>query len=225
MKFALSIIALIVAALIIPFLIPGLGQREKVDPNANLPWQIEVDGQGGSRVFGIRPGTQTLGEVRAILGGEAPEVAIIATPDEVGTLEAYYSELAFGFVLAKVILTVDTTPDMITAMRDRALKGKYMESSTRKILLHPDDLLAADAMPVRAISIIPKASLDEATVIQRFGAPGARVPIGDKRVHLLYPEKGLDVVVDADGKELLQYVAPRDFERLREPLQKEAAAQ
>ncbi len=225
MKFALSIIALIVAALVLPFLIPGLGQREGVNPNANLPWQIEVDGQGGSRVFGIKPGTQTLGEARAILGGEAPDLAIIATPDEVGTLEAYYSEVALGFVLAKVILTIDATPDMITAMRERAPKGQYMESSTRKIFLHQDDKLAADALPVRAISVIPKASLDEATVIQRFGQPGARLPVGDKRVHLLYPEKGLDVVVDADGKELLQYVAPRDFERLREPLQKEAAGQ
>lgn len=225
MKFALSIIALIVAALVLPFLIPGLGQREGVNPNANLPWQIEVDGQGGSRVFGIKPGTQTLGEARAILGGEAPDLAIIATPDEVGTLEAYYSEVALGFVLAKVILTIDATPDMITAMRERAPKGQYMESSTRKIFLHQDDKLAADALPVRAISVIPKASLDEATVIQRFGQPGARLPVGDKRVHLLYPEKGLDVVVDADGKELLQYVAPRDFERLREPLQKEAGGQ
>ncbi|WP_374328587.1 hypothetical protein [Azonexus sp.] len=225
MKLALSILALVIAALVVPFLIPGLGQRDGVDPNANLPWQIELDGQGGSRVFGIRPGTQTLGEARAVLGGEAPEVAIVAAPDEVGTLEAYYNEVALGFVLGKVVLTIDATPEMITAMRERAPKGEYMESTTRKIFLHPDDKLAADALPVRAISVIPKASLDEATLVQRFGAPGARVPFGDKRVHLLYPEKGLDVVVDAAGKELLQYVAPRDFERLREPLQKAAAGQ
>ena len=39
-------------------------------------------------------------------------------------------------------------------------------------------------------------------------------------MHLLYPDKGLDVVVDGNGKELLQYVAPRDFAELREPLNK-----
>jgi hypothetical protein len=44
--------------------------------------------------------------------------------------------------------------------------------------------------------------------------------VSEKRVHLLYPEKGLDVVVDSDGKELLQYVAPRNFAELREPLHK-----
>ena len=54
----------------------------------------------------------------------------------------------------------------------------------------------------------------------RFGEPGERLVVSEKRVHLLYPDKGLDVVVDGNGKELLQYVAPRDFAELREPLNK-----
>jgi hypothetical protein len=224
MKFALSIIALIVAALVIPFFIPGTGKQEGVDPNANLPWQIELDGQGGSRVFGVRPGVQTLGEVRAILGGE-PEVAIIARPDEPGALEAYYAQLPLGFVLAKVILTVDVDPAAIIAMRERAPKAEYMESTTRKITLHPDDLAAAERLPVRAVAVIPTVNLDEATIFQRFGQPAERLPVSNKRVHLLYPERGLDIVVDADGKELLQYVAPRDFALLREPLRKAAGGQ
>ena len=37
-------------------------------------------------------------------------------------------------------------------------------------------------------------------------------------VHWLYPVKGLDVVVREEGKEVLQYVAPREFERLARPL-------
>jgi hypothetical protein len=95
-----------------------------------------------------------------------------------------------------------------------------MESSTRKITLNPDDLAAIEKMAVKAISVIPSVNLDEATVIQRFGPPGERLVVSEKRVHLLYPEKGLDVVVDSDGKELLQYVAPRNFAELREPLNK-----
>ncbi|WP_028995951.1 hypothetical protein [Azonexus hydrophilus] len=224
MKFALSMVALVLAALIVPFLIPGTGKQEGFDPNANLPWQIEVDGQGGARVFGVSPGLQTLGEVRAILGGE-PEVAIIAAPNEIGSLEAYYTQLPLGFVLARVILVVDVAPEAIIAMRERALKAEHMESTTRKIRLHPDDLAAADAMRVKAISVIPTVNLDEATIVQRFGEPAERLPVSDKRVHLLYPDKGLDVVVDADGKELLQYVAPRDFALLREPLLKAAEVQ
>ncbi|MFH1660580.1 MAG: hypothetical protein ABIG35_14830 [Pseudomonadota bacterium] len=219
MKFALSMIALIAIALIVPFLVPGLGKQEGVDPNANLPWQIELDAQGGSSVFGLHPGGSTIGEVRQKFGSEM-DVAIVAEPNEMGTLEGYYSQVALGFVLAKVIVTVDAKNELILEMRDRALKAKHMESMTRKITLSPDDLAAIEKMPVKAISVIPSVNLDEATVIQRFGPPGERLAVSEKRVHLLYPEKGLDVVVDSDGKELLQYVAPRNFAELREPLNK-----
>lgn len=223
MKFALSVVLLILALIALPFLIPGAGKQQGGDPERGLPWQIELDAQGGSRVFGLQPGTSTLGQVRERFGADV-EVAIIATPDEVGSLEAYYNQVPLGFVLAKVIVTVDASPDAIAAMRERALKAQYMESSTRKIRLHPDDLAAAEALPIRALSVIPSVNLDEAAVIQRFGEPGERLRISDKRVHLLYPAKGLDVILDQDGKELLQYVAPRNFALLREPLKAEAAA-
>jgi hypothetical protein len=86
-------------------------------------------------------------------------------------------------------------------------------------------LVVADKLRVKAVSVIPTVNLDEATIVQRFGQPGERIQVSEKRVHLLYPEKGLDVVVDGDGKELLQYVAPRDFALLREPLLKTVVSQ
>jgi len=203
--------------LVLPFFIPGSGKQEGVDPDSNLPWQIAVDGQGGSTVFGLQPGVSTLGDVRRRLGNEI-EVAIIAEPNETGALEGYYSQVPLGFVLAKMIVTVDVPDEAISAMRERAVRAKHMESTTRRITLHPDDLAAADRLPIRAISVIPTVNLDEATIVQRFGEPGERIVVSDKRTHLLYPKLGLDVVVDKDGKELLQYAAPQQFARLREPL-------
>lgn len=217
MKFALSLIAFVLVALIVPFFLPAAGKVEGVDPNSNLPWQIETDGQGGSRVFGLQPGSSTLADVRRQLGNEI-EVAIVAEPNEVGMLEGYYAQVSLGFVMAKVIVTVDLPADAISAMRERALKAKHMESTTRKITLHPDDLAAAGSMRIKAISVVPTINLDEATIVQRFGQPDERLVVSEKRVHLLYPTRGLDVVVDTEGKELLQYVAPRDFASLREPL-------
>lgn len=217
MKFALYLIAFVIAALVIPFFMPSGGKPEGVDPNSNLPWQITLDGQGGSTVFGLKPGVSTLGEVRQRFASEM-EVAIVAQPDEIGSLEGYYASLSLGFVMARMIVTVDATNELVFAMRERALKAKHMESTTRKITLNAEDLAAADQLPVKAISVIPTVNLDEATVIQRFGQPGERVVLSEKRVHLLYPQQGLDVVVDGDGKELLQYVAPRNFASLREPL-------
>ena len=204
MKFALSIIALILVALVVPFLIPGLAKQEGLNPEADLPWQIEVDGQGGSRVFGLQPGVSTLAQVKQKLGNEV-EVAIIAGPNEAGALEAYYAQVSLGFVLARVIVTVDAPEAAIVAMRERALKAQHMESTTRKITLHPDDLAVINDLPIKAVSVIPTVNLDEATVTQRFGQPGERLVVSEKRVHLLYPEKGLDVVVDAVPLDLIVF--------------------
>lgn len=223
MKFALSLIALVLFALIIPFFIPGTGKQEGVDPNSNLPWQIALDAKGGSSVFGLKPGISTLGEVRQRLGSEI-ELAIIAEPDELGALEGYYSQVPLGFVLAKMIVTVDATNEAISVMRERALKAKHMESMTRKITLQADDVAAAERLPVKAISVIPTVNLDEATIIQRFGEPAERIVLSETRMHLLYPKQGLDILVDKDGKELLQYVAPQQFARLRDPLVAELAS-
>ncbi|RIX46762.1 MAG: hypothetical protein D3M94_08595 [Rhodocyclales bacterium GT-UBC] len=217
MKFALALIAFVLVALVVPFLLPNNARQQGVNPESNLPWQIALDGRGGSEVFGLKPGVSTLADVKQHLGSEL-EVAIIAEPNEAGMLEAYYAQVPLGFVLARVIVSVDASREAVLAMRERALKSQHMESTTRKITLHPDDLLVADQMPIRAIAVIPTVNLDEATLVQRFGAPDERIVVSEKRVHLLYSKQGLDILVDGEGKELLQYVAPRDFSRLREPL-------
>jgi hypothetical protein len=57
-------------------------------------------------------------------------------------------------------------------------------------------------------------------ITQRFGQPAERIKAGTTFEHLLYPDRGLDIRLDTEGKEVLQYVAPRDFTRIREPLLK-----
>ena len=44
------------------------------------------------------------------------------------------------------------------------------------------------------------------------------LPASEGAEHLLYPELGLDLILNPEGKEILQYVAPRDFRRLQAPL-------
>lgn len=217
MKRAVWILGLIVLALLLPFFFGDIGRQQGADHTVGLPWQIEADAAGNSRVFGLVLGRDRLADMLPVLGGE-PELAIIVAPGEKGSLEMYFHELRLGFVLAKVVLTLEVSPQQMAQMIERAPKAEYMESTTRKIRLAPEDRVLAESLPVQAISVIPTVNLDEATLIERFGAPGERLPVSAERVHLLYAEKGLDIVVDAKGKELLQYVPPRDFARLRDPL-------
>lgn len=216
MKTALAILAgATVLVLLLTFAAPRPDRTEAAA--ADLPWQIDVAPDGSSRVFGLTLGRSTLDDASSRLG-PAPQVAIVTAPGEPGALEAYFESVALGFVTGKMVLTLDATPQAIELMRSRAIKTEYMESTTRKATLAPDDRAAAGRNVVRTIAFIPSAHLDEATILQRFGPPAERLRDGETIEHFLYPAKGLDLVLDTKGKEVLQYVAPRDFARLREPL-------
>lgn len=199
------------------------------DANAgNLPWQIEVLRNGSSMVMGLTLAHDGSGStLQAALDqwGQAVQVAIIAAPGENGTLEAFVDPASAGFITGKAVITAQLPAEQIKAMRERAIKSEFMESTTRKYTLTPDDLQAAMLAPITALSFIPQANLDEATVVARFGEPAERVRGKGSLTHLLYPGKGLDIAHDTEGKEVLQYVPPAMFnERLMAPLQAASAS-
>jgi hypothetical protein len=216
MKTALAILAAItLLVLLLTFMAPA---PERPAPAAtDLPWQIEVQPDGSSRVFGLALGHATLDDARSRLGAE-PQVAVVTAPGEAGSLEAYFETVSFGPLTGKMVLTLEASRADIERMRGRAVKTEFMDSTTRKATLASEDLSGAGRAAIRSIAFIPSAHLEEATVLQRFGAPAERLRDGEHVEHFLYPAKGLDVVIDRTGKEVLQYVAPRDFSRLRQPL-------
>ena len=156
--------------------------------------------------------------------GVDTQIAIIAAPGEDGTLEAFVDPAQAGFIAGKLVVTAALPASTLHSLRERALKSEFMESTTRKYTLRHEDEAQALQARIVALSFIPQASLDADIILARFGTPAARVRSNERQEHFLYPDKGLDVILDTEGKELLQYVAPRDFERLRAPLQAAQAA-
>lgn len=217
MKKFLIVSALLVLALAAPLLfLPAPGNRPAA-PAEGLPWQIDVLAEGNSRVFGLTLGAATLADARARFGPDL-QVAVVAAPQEQGALEAYLDNVTLGFVTGKLVVTMDASAETVAAMRARAVKTEYMESTTRKSTLAPADLEAAERLPIAALAFVPSANLDEQMILQRFGTPAERIRSAETVEHFLYPDRGLDVVLDAKRKELLQYVAPKRFARLRDPL-------
>jgi hypothetical protein len=217
MKVFFAILAVVVALIVLPILLPTPPTDGGNLPVVGLPWQIAPQPDGTARVFGLTLGTSTLDDARLRFGNDG-EIAIVAAPGETGSLEAYYPDVTLGAITGRLIVTADLAEPVVAAMRQRTKKTEYMQSSTKKAKLDTSDLPTAYAAKIRALAFIPSANLDEQTVLQRFGQPAEKIRVGDNVEHLLYPERGLDIVLDSDGKELLQYVAPRAFAELRQPL-------
>lgn len=210
-------VAIIVAILAAPVLFMSDKGEGAPQTETGMPWQIEALSDGNTRVFGLTLGVSVFENAVAHLGVEA-QVALIVAPGTEGSVEAYFDTVKLGLVSGKLILTLETSLAEREDMLKRAVKAEYMESTTRRITLAETDLRALKAAKISAITFIPSAQLDESVVLQRFGVPAERIKSSEHTEHFLYPDKGLDFRLDSKGKELLQYVAPRDFARLREPL-------
>ncbi len=183
-----------------------------------LPWQIEVLPEGRSKVFGVTLGQSTLGDAREQLGEDMTLAIIVASGQDIGALEMFYSRYKAGVFSGKLVLAADLAPEAVTQLMERAIKSGYMDSGARKFTLHPEDLPVAFQAPLATMTFIPAVNIDEASAIKRFGPANEIIRASEQAAHLLYPDKGLDLIINENGKEVLQYVAPRDFERLREPL-------
>ena len=222
MKLTVAIIVAALAVLLGPVVWQFATYKPQSVPSSGLPWQIETLPGGEAQVFGLTLGRSTLADARARFGTEM-QLAVIAEPGEDGNVEGYYESVTAGFVAGKLIVTAELSPELIAGMRERAPKTQYMQSTTRRATHAPADEAAALAAPIRGLAFIPGAQLDEAVILERFGQPAERIRVNAHQEHLLYPAKGLDLVLDSKGRELLQYVAPARFEALRAPLLAQAA--
>ena len=217
MKKSILIVVVLAAVILAAALLRPMTGERSTQAITGLPWQIEILPDGHSRVFGLTLDASTLGDARKRFGTDM-EVAVIAAPGEPGSLEAYYHQVTVGVLTGKMILTAALDKESVERMRQRAVKKQHMESSTRKFSLDPDDLAQAYDTPIESITFIPSASFDADIALSHFGQPAERIRSSAQVENLLYPAKGLALTLDSEGKEVLQYVAPRQFARLRDPL-------
>jgi len=211
----LAVLFVTLLALGIAIFIPGKHSEKPT----NLPWQIEHTQSGSTRVFGIELGKTTLAEAEAIVKMEA-EVSLFAKENGQKVVEAYFDNVDFSGLRARMVVVMGLEQSEVEAMFERGARIANMGGNMRKVTLSDEDLRKVGNTPVAVITYIPRINLDEAMVEKRFGVPAQRIAEKEGGItHLLYPAKGLDIAVDPEGKEVFQYVAPSDFERLLKPLQ------
>lgn len=199
---------------------PFLDQSKQSETLTGLPWQIDIQSDGSTQVFGLHIGVSRLADAIEKLGSDMELAIVTATDkDEVGNLEMYYGYYRAGLLSGKLVLQTDIDSQTIKRWRDNALKFEYMASGlAKKYTLSPDDLTEVLDKVIVGLTFIPTVNLDEEVILARFGEPDERIQLPGV-MHFLYSKKGLDLALHEDSKEVLQYVKPDAFQQLVEPLQ------
>lgn len=201
-------------ALVFALLLPS----PPAQPAKNLPWQIELLDDGSTKVFGLTLGKSTLREAEQVFREEAV-ISMFAIDEGARVVESFFKKVTLSGLKAKIVVSLDYSQSELEGVFDRGARIATMGSGQRKITLSTEDVRDAMDRPIVTITYLPGANLDSKLVEKRFGEPARK--ISEKKsdmVHWLYPEKGLDIILSDEEKDVLQYTLPDRFNQLIEPL-------
>lgn len=211
---------IIIAVFIVVMLFFMMGKKTGNDKVIvdTYPWQITVLPDGRSKVFGVVLGETVLRDIDQILKSRAT-VALFESGNEL-SLEAYYKSVTKGGLTGSFVFTLDASNAQMEKLKKESSKKERTENNNIRYDLDMAATGLARGMVVKYLNYIPAVQLDEDIIIKRFGEPAKKIKLKTREVgwHYLYPEKGLDLIYKEEGKEVLQYVLPKDFNALIEPL-------
>ncbi|MDH5393429.1 MAG: hypothetical protein OEY11_09610 [Gammaproteobacteria bacterium] len=195
-------------------LITAINEKRYSISSDKLPWQISLTDDGKSEVFGIILDQTSMRDALTTLQ-TFPETALFEHKNGRRNLEAYISSISLSGLTAKMILEYGIDDETLQRYRQHSIDKEGTPSGAFKYKLNEEDGLQAMQYPVISISYIPYAQFDDEIILQRFGIAAETITLNDRSSILLYPELGLSITYNTDEKEILQYVAPENFQRLK----------
>lgn len=194
------------------FFLPADSKR-----NDDLPWHIEHPTPDSVRVFGLTLGESVTNEAE-LRFKEPAKPSLFKSPEGKLIAEVFFEQVSLAGLPSKIVLTIDVPDQELKGMYERGLR-MAATGSGKKITMTPDDIATLRTLPISSVTYLPSLRVDEAIFLKRFGQPAQRIQ--EKKsgaIHWLYPQNGLDIALGGGEKPLLQYVPPKDFDKLVQPL-------
>lgn len=179
-------------------------QRDEVS-DQNLPWNAKFNEQGQLQTLGLTVGKSSVNDAIALYGKDV-EIKMFSDLDESNkSVEAYFPVMYIGSIKAALALKIIAPEEMM----DKAFaNGKKMVMSStggREIELYNADKLAFMDLPVSSITLLPRKHLTERAIEMRFGQPDYKEIQSDNLEHWFFNRLGLEMIIDPEGPEALQY--------------------
>ncbi|VAX24526.1 hypothetical protein MNBD_NITROSPINAE01-607 [hydrothermal vent metagenome] len=150
-----------------------------------------------------------------------PEISVFKSRAGTFTLEAYFGKVRMAGFTGTLIANLEAGNMWLAEAEKTAVKRENAQNGAMKIILSSVNYRSAMLMTITALTYIPSVNLDADMVKGRFGEPVEKITLNDNSERWLYPDKGLLVAINKNGKEVFEYVRPADFEKIAQPLARE----
>ncbi len=192
-----GLVVLVIMVLIQP-------DRPEVDPK-QLPWNAKVDEAGRIHTLGLIVNESNLNDAIALYGNDIEMKIFTDKSGENKSLEVYYPSLYIGTIKTALALKVAADSKALDEAYNRGVSNTVTQTGSREIELLQEDTLGFYNAPISSITLIPRRSLDERAIAMRFGEPDKKEVQSDGLKHWFFNQKGLELIIDEEGPEALQY--------------------
>ncbi|MCF6190325.1 MAG: hypothetical protein L3J51_07595 [Cocleimonas sp.] len=191
-------------------------ESSKTAAATNLPWKVSTTANGATHVLGVDIGETTFKQLMFKLRLLA-EPALFETAEGNLFLEASFGKKKFGVLEARLIAEMEADQTVFKAMKEDNAGRDSTPSNHWKYSLSVKSTKIANDLRVWRLVYLPVADF-ELKQMQFFGEPQEKVQVTDNAQYWLYPDKGMALLWDKEGKEIFYYAAPKDFTRLKKSL-------
>lgn len=215
------LVSLIVLCLLV-FLFWPNQEKERESSITEMPWDVGFSSTGNSRIMGLEIGASTPADASEVFARRG-ELALFADKNGSLSAESFFSELTTGGLSGRIILALELDKAELEIMAKRAVKRKTMDTGSVKYIPNRDDRLRLLTLPIVSITYIPYIDLDMDIIESRFGKPEQSLQSPTGQLHLLYPSRGMEIILDDVGKEVIQYVNRDEFYRIQKALNEQVS--
>ena len=213
-KISLIVVAiLLVSALAIMMSDTGMKQEQQ----RAVPWLIDTQESDQTKVVSLNIGKGTLSEMVHTLR-KLPELAVFETPDGKRTVEAFFSRVKQGVLIANIVAEVDTEGQDFSQLARVDEKGKPMPSGQWRWNLSKTGIITVNKWRVWKLAYIPTTKYSAQQILKFFGQPDSKKRMGDDVSLLTYEEKALVITEDSEGRAIFYYSSKDDYVRLVDSL-------
>jgi hypothetical protein len=208
--FGIALIA--VMTLVLAFL-----KQDKPVEISDFPWHIEHPTAETTRIFGVTLGKSNSHEAEQHFKEDAKPI-LFKSPSGQLVVEVFFEEVTLAGLKSRIVLSIAVPDSELQGMFDRGVRMNATGSG-KEITLTPDDIARVFSLPISSLTYMPATRLEDSVFEKRFGQP--EIKVREKKggaVHWLYPQNGLDIALGGNEKPLLQYIEPKNFDKLTQPL-------
>jgi hypothetical protein len=158
-------------------------------PNIPMP-QNATKTLGIVDVFGLKLGQSTVEDAMRVFGSEA-KVSLFKEKNKDNEVEVYFENTKIGGLSIRVIIGIQVDDAKLNILNENIDSHDIMPSGLEKVVFNTFANNTLLDETITHLSFIPRANLDDETIIKVFGTPSKKT-----KNAWYYPQKGLKIVKD-----------------------------